>query len=159
MLVYCKCHIGHKIDRDTAFKVIVNNKNEYYCTEKDYLKIKEDKDTRKYLILKINDVFGYIITNTALSKELSELSKVYSYTKINSYVTDNMNELQKFMSKSFNNEYGKIRYFSTILKNNLKDYIVSTPVAVKQSDAEIIGVRYKSKTRKKSMDEYMDEVE
>jgi len=159
MLVHCKCHVGKKIDRDTAFKVIVNNKNEYYCTEKEYLKIIEGKESRKFLILKINDVFGYVITNTALSKELSEISKVYPYTKISSYVTDNMNELQKFMSKSFNNEYGKIRYFSTILKNNLKDYIVSTPIAVRQTDAEVVPVRYKSKTRKKSMDEYMDEVE
>ena len=127
--------------------------------KKNILKIIEGKESRKFLILKINDVFGYVITNTALSKELSEISKVYPYTKISSYVTDNMNELQKFMSKSFNNEYGKIRYFSTILKNNLKDYIVSTPIAVRQTDAEVVPVRYKSKTRKKSMDEYMDEVE
>ena len=158
MLVKCKCH-SEKIDRGTAFRVIVSNKNEYYCTEQDYLKIKEDKEIRKILIDKINDVFGYVITNTILFKELSEISKVYPLAKINSYINENLQLLQKYMSKSFNNEYGKIKYFTTILKNNLKDYIISTPVAVKQSDAEIVGVRYRAKTRKKSMDEYMDEVE
>lgn len=159
MLVNCKCHIGNKIDRDIAYKVVVNNKNEYYCSENEYLKIIEEKESRKNLLEKINNVFGYVITNTVLSKELSEISKVYSYAKINLYVTENMNQLQKFMSKSFYNEYGKIKYFTTILKNNLKDYIVSIPVAIKQSDAEVIGVKYKPKSRKKSMDEYMDEVE
>ena len=159
MLVNCKCHIGNKIDRDIAYKVIVNNKNEYYCTEKDYLKIINDKENRKILLEKINDVFGYIITNTILHKELSEISKVYDYEKINLYVVENMNALQKFMSKSFSSEYGKIKYFTTILKNNMKDYIVSIPVTNKQSDAEVVGVKYKPKNRKKSIEDYLDEVE
>lgn len=159
MLVKCKCHTNKKIDRDKAFKVVVNNKNEYYCTEQDYLKIKEDKEIRKLLIDKINEVFGYVITNTILFKELSEIAKIYPHAKINSYINDNLQLLQKYMSKSFNNEYGKIKYFTTILKNNLKDYIVSIPVVIKQSDAEIVEVKFKPKNRKKSMDDYLDELE
>lgn len=158
MLVKCKCH-SEKIDRGTAFKVVVNNKNEYYCTEENYLKIQEDKEIRKNLLDKINNIFGYVITNTSLYKELSEISKIHSYSKINSYINENSQMLEKYMGKSFNNEYGKIRYFTTIIKNNIKDYIMSTPVAIKQTDAEIIGVKYKPKMRKKSIDDYLDEVE
>ena len=158
MLVKCKCH-SEKIDRGTAFKVIINNKNEYYCTEEDYLRIQNDKETRKNLLDKINNIFGYVITNTILYKELSEITKVHSYSKINSYVNENSQMLEKYMGKSFNNEYGKIKYFTTIIKNNIKDYIMTTPTSIKQSDAEVVGVMYKAKSRKKSMDAYLDELE
>lgn len=158
MLVKCKCH-SEKIDRDTAFKVIINNKNEYYCTEKDYLKIKQEKENRKNLFDNINNLFGYIVTNTILYKEISELSKIYPYAKINSYINDNSQMLEKYMSKSFNNEYGKIKYFTTIIKNNIKDYVVSKPKNIKQSNTEIVSVIYTPKTRKKSMDEYLKELE
>jgi len=158
MLVKCKCH-SVKIDKDIAFKVIVNSKNEYYCSEREYLELKEKKEGRKILLEKINNVFGYTITNTILNKELSELSKVYSFTKMNSYVNENMIELQKFMSKSFTSEYGKIKYFTTILKNNLKDYIVAKSEVVKELREEIIISKYKPINRKKSLSEYINDLE
>ena len=159
MLVKCKCH-SVKIDRDIAFKVVVNSKNEYYCSELEYLELKEKKEIRKILLEKINEVFGYIITNTILNKELSELSKVYSFKKINSYVSENMIELQKFMSRSFTSEYGKIKYFTTILKNNLKDYIVANSEIIKEStEQEVIITKYKPRNRKKSLDEYISDLE
>ena len=159
MLVNCKCHIGNKIDRDIAYKVVVNNKNEYYCTEKDYLKIINDKENRKILLEKINDVFGYIITNTILHKELSEISNIHTYNKISSYIQDNKSQLEKFMKKDFDTEYGKIRYFSTILKNNLVDYKIPKKEKDKEINVEIISVKYTSKNRKKNLNEYLDEFE
>lgn len=159
MLVNCKCHTRNKIDRDSAFKVVVNSKNEYYCSESDYIKIKKDKENRKNVLDKINSIFGYVITNTVLHKEISELSKIYSYLKIYSYINENSQMLENYMAKSFNNEYGKIKYFTTIIKNNIKDYTVSKQESNKQSDAEIVSVKYTPKTRKKSMDEYLSELE
>ena len=159
MLVKCKCHIDNKVDRDTAFKIKVNGLNEYYCSEQDYLIIKEAKESRKILLDKINDVFGYSVTNTILYKEIKELLISNSYTKLNSYINDNFQMLQKYMSKPFNNEYGKIKYFTTIIRNNIRDYIMSKPETARQSDAEIIGVRYTPKNRKKNMNQYLDELE
>jgi len=43
MLVICKCH-GIKKERNTLYKVIVNGKNNYYCSEQDYIKMQEEKE-------------------------------------------------------------------------------------------------------------------
>jgi len=67
--------------------------------------------------------------------------------------------LQKFMSKSFTSEYGKIKYFTTILKNNLKDYIVAKSEVVKELREEIIISKYKPINRKKSLSEYINDLE
>ena len=159
ILVKCKCHENNKIERDTAFKVIINGKNEYYCSEKYYLLIKEEKENRIKCIENINKIFGYTITNTALFKELKIIAEIYTYKKINSYLMDNNNFLEKVMSKDFSSEYGKIRYFITILNNNLQDYKLKEPEAIRQSYIEIIEVNYKSKERKKNLLEYIEELE
>lgn len=159
ILVKCKCHDNNKIERDTAFKVIINGKNEYYCTEKDYLLIKEEKENRINCIENINKIFGYVITNTALFKELKLIAEIHTYKKINLYLMDNISFLEKVMSKEFSREYGKIRYFMTILNNNLQDYKLKQPEPIKQLDIEMIEVNYKSKERKKNLSEYIEELE
>jgi hypothetical protein len=158
MLVKCKCH-GIKIERDTAFKVTVNNKNEYYCSESDYKKIKEDKENRLLVLKSIDNIFGYTITNTILQKELSELSHIYSYKKIFIYIQDKLPDLNRYMSKDFSSEYGKIKYFTTILRNNLKDYKVKEPEHIKQISTEIVEVKYKPQQRKKCLNDYLTEME
>jgi len=158
VLVKCKCH-NNKIERDAAYKVVVNNKNEYYCNEYEYLKIKEEKENRINTYNIINDIFGYVVINTILFKEINEISKVYSYTKIYSYIKENLDNLNKFMNKNFNNEYGKIKYFTTIIKNNLKDYIIPKREIVKISDSEIIENKYSIKPRRKSIEDYIKEME
>ena len=72
---------------------------------------------------------------------------------------DNINFLEKVMSKDFSNEYGKIRYFITILNNNLQDYKLKEPETIRQSNSEIIEVNYKPKERKKNLSEYIEELE
>lgn len=51
MLVKCrKC--GNKIDRNNAFKVVVDNKNVYYCNEKEYeehVKEKQKIEREKFI--------------------------------------------------------------------------------------------------------------
>jgi hypothetical protein len=158
LLVKCKCH-GYKIERDTAYKININGKNEYYCNEKEYLKIIEEKRSRVESLNLINEIFGYIVTNTILFKELTDISNIYTYKKIYYYIKENKYNLEKFMNKDFNNEYGKIKYFTTILKNNLHDIKIIEKEIIKQIDAEIIENIYKPKQRKKSLEEYLAEME
>lgn len=157
MLVKCK-GCGNKNERNDSFKVVVNEKNQYYCSEKEYLEIKEARETKKSVLDIINQIFGYEITNTAIYKELTEISNVHTYKKINSYLIDNKEFLIKTMNKSFQNEYGKIRYFATIIKNNIRDYIPKQEEVHKQL-GEITEIKYKPKERKKGLSEYLIETE
>jgi hypothetical protein len=157
LLVKCKCH-GYKIERDTAYKIKINNKNEYYCNEKEYQKITEEKKYRLELLNLVNEIFGYVVTNTILFKELTEISNVHTYKKTYCYLNENKSNIEKFMSKDFNSEYGKIKYFTTILRNNLHDFKI-VEETIKQVNVEIVENIYKPKQRKKSLEEYLAEME
>lgn len=158
MFVKCKCH-GEKKDKDTLFKISINGKNEYYCNEKEYLKIKENKDCRTNIINFVNELFGYIITNTIWFKELSELEKSHTYTKIFSYLIENKSQLEQYMNKQFSSEFGKIKYFTTILRNNLSDYKIIEKKKEFALTDDIIDVCYKSKNKKKCLSDYINEME
>jgi len=158
MLIICKCH-GIKKERNTLYKVIVNGKNNYYCSEQDYIKMQEEKESKIIVFNMINDIFGYKVINTAIFKELSEISNIHTYNKISSYIQDNKSQLEIFMRKDFDTEYGKIRYFSTILKNNLVDYKIPKKDKDKEINVEIVNVKYTSRNRKKNLNEYLDEFE
>lgn len=162
MLIICKCH-GEKKEKSTLFKVIINGKNEYYCSESEYIKIKQDKQQDKQTKLdiynQINEIFGCVVTNTVLFKELAEITKVYSSVKVASYIQYNKFQLDKFMSKTFNNEYCKIKYFAAILKNSLADYKIKELETIKEIEFENIENKYQAKPRKKSIDDYLLETE
>ena len=66
------------------------------------------------------------------------------------------------MQKDFNNEYGKIKYFSAILKNNLGNYKINyrpapMPVQVKVDDTMYEPVVSRRK-RRRGLSELEDEV-
>jgi YHS domain-containing protein len=158
MQVTCK-GCGSKIERETAYRHIHNGKNEYYCNENEFCKLKIEKENRINTLNLVNKVFGYIVINTAIHKELSEIAKIHSYTKIMNYIQDNIDKLQQSMNKDFNSEYGKIRYFSTIIKNNIIDYQMPKPTIDKIINEEITNIKYTPKPRKKSINEYLTEME
>ena len=122
MLVKCRI-CGNKIERNDAYKVVVNDKNEYYCNEKEYKQKQKQIADKENTIKIINEIFGYEITNSAFFKELKALSENNSYEKIYSFIYDNRQMLDRSMSRDFTSEYGKIRYFSTIIKNNIVDKV------------------------------------
>lgn len=84
---------------------------------------------------------------------------IYTYKKISLFLNDNYKFLEKTMSKKFDTEYGKIKYFTTILKNNLRDYTQSKPEIIKQLNNEVIENKFVPRERKKSIDEYLAEME
>lgn len=122
MLVKCK-KCGNKIERSDAFKVVVGKVNTYYCNEDEYNEILKNRKLKDETYSYINNIFGYKVTNTSMFKEINEIVDVFGYELLLSYLSENESYLMPVVQeKDFSNEYGKIRYFSAILKNSLADY-------------------------------------
>lgn len=128
----CKCKwqaCKKDLTTDKAYKVVIDGKNAYFCREAHYYaymeeqefkeKKKADKIRRDDLIA---EIFGYQVINSALYKEMSVINKVANDSKIADYLAENKAYLHSVMQRDFSSEYGKIRYFSTIIKNNIKDF-------------------------------------
>ena len=163
MQVKCRC-CGKMIDREIAYKVITNKQNTYYCTEKEYLNKIQQSQYHTDMINKIFVIFNCMITNTILFKEISELEMIYSSKVILNYLSANEDYLKKLLSnKSFSSQYAKIRYFTTILKNNLADYKDNTVemdnnIENKISEIEIVNMKYKQKKKRRSIAEIEEEI-
>lgn len=148
-----KCRFcGKQIDRDTAFKVKHGRSNWYYCNE-EHSKAKTPKD--KFFDIAYS-IFGKT-TNTIFFKEMEEIACVHGYEKMKSYLEDNEAYLNIVMQKSFSSEYGRCRYFSAILKNNLGDYTINKPKAIKNVEVEMYTPT-KKKTKKREQRKGMDEI-
>lgn len=160
MLVKCKC-CGMKNEREMMYKVVVNTKNEYYCNEEEYKVIVRNKKYKDNTYQIINNVFGYKVINTMLFKELKSIVDMAGYEKLYKYLLENEKRLTQIMTKQFNNEIGRIRYFSAIIKNSIGDYIETesnvTNVTYNIDDVE--QVRYKKKERRKCIMDYLKDGE
>ena len=132
MLVTCKI-CKRKINRDVAYKITTvsptNGKvtNSYFCSEAEWQaeeerkkKAKEDKDKVYFFIC---DMFGYEIQNTKFFDEWRFWTKLKSNEIIYKYLRENEPRLRQICDKPFKNEYAKIKYFSAVLKNSLKDFV------------------------------------
>ena len=157
MLVKC-VHCGEKIDRDLAFKVRVGKVNKYYCTEMEYKTEVGKKEVKDNVYILIDNIFGYKITHTSLYKEISEISTIHTFSKINEYLIDRQKDLSSIMSRDFSSEYGKIRYFSAILKNSLTDYIVKKEEIKKEIIVDIAKDNYTIRKRRKTLLDFEEEV-
>ena len=124
----CKCRIcGTSHDTKDAYKVVVNNKNQYYCSQIEYekdlaqkKKATADKDRVYYLIC---DILGVKeVLNTALWKEKAVWNKAFSDEFIAKYLEENKSYLTSAITRLASSEYAKIRYLSTVLKNSLSDF-------------------------------------
>ena len=60
--------------------------------------------------------------NSTIHKEWKRWNNLVSNEQIAEYLTENKNYLLEVMKKDFSSEFGKIRYFSTILCNKLMDF-------------------------------------
>lgn len=161
MLVTC-CICGKKIEKDTAYKakVVVNKrtgekelKYKNCCSEQEWQaeedrkkKAKEDKDKVYDLIC---DMWGYEIQNTKFFDEWAHWNKLKSNEIIYKYLRENETRLQQICDKSYDNEYSRIRYFSAILKNELRDFQPKPKVEEKPKVVveEHYETKYKAKAR------------
>lgn len=160
MEVICR-GCGKKIDRDLAHKIVKGKMNLYFCSEDEYKRIIAEKEKsqemRNSLQSVIDEIFGYPVTNTALYKEQSEWTKVKPLEIIIDYLNDNKQYISATLeNKQFTGEYGKIRYFSAIIKNNVQSYTPTRPEVIKQADTEIYEPKYKPGHKRKCLSDYED---
>jgi hypothetical protein len=127
---------GTKLNVKTAYMHITyspkgNAKKAFYCSQDEYekylaeetLKKNKENDDKNAVTNLINEIFEYNVKNTALLKEWSKWKELANNEKIAAYLKENKEYLNDVMTKKdFSSEYGKIRYFSTILCNGLKDF-------------------------------------
>lgn len=127
----CNCKYDKKqLDTKTAFKVVIKEKNMYFCTEECYNhyladKEKQDKINAEYdeIYELTKQIFGYEFTGYSLLKrEINTWEKVGTREKIISYLKENKDWLSNTMSKSFASDYHRVRYYSTIIAGKLHDY-------------------------------------
>jgi hypothetical protein len=138
--------------------VVVKGKNTYYCNVEEYETINIEKESKNKVIDLAFELVGKT-TNTALFKELTDISKVHTYTKMFKFMEENMIDLDVAMSRNdFVHEFAKIRYFAAIIKNQIGDYKEKLEV----ENTEVHGfdfveeVKY-TPTKKKSFADFIDE--
>lgn len=163
------------IDRIGAFES-PTNVGFYYCNEEEYNKDIRERENKKAAserakerIHKIDPVYeavaeilGYRTQNSIFFNEMKLWRGICNDDTILAYLAENKNFLSNAMQKDFNNEYGKIRYFSAILKNNLGNYKISykpvrAPVKVEVDDT-IYEPTISRKRKRRSLSELEDEV-
>lgn len=142
----CKCRIcGTPHNTEDAYRVVVNNKNQYYCSQEEYekelerkKKVAENKDRVYRLICDIMEERDII--NTALYKEWQVWNKVADNEKIAKYLEENKEYLTSVMTRLGSSEYARIRYLSAIIRDKIKGFVpkvevVETPMVVEPSVA------------------------
>lgn len=126
-----KCRYDKKpVDTKTAFKVVIKDKNTYWCSEECYklyceAQEKQAKINAEYdeIFELTKEIFGYEFTGYSLLKrEMNTWEKVGTRAKIISYLKENKNWLSTTMSKEFANDYNRVRYYSTIVSSKLHDF-------------------------------------
>lgn len=159
----CNCRYDKKqLDTKTAFKVVIKEKNTYWCSEECYNKYLADKEKQDKINAEYDEIyeltkqiFGYEFTGYSLLKrEINTWEKVGTREKIISYLKENKDWLSNTMSKSFASDYNRVRYYSTIVASKLHDYkprVIETapPKVVVEEHYE---TKYKPKTRRALMD-------
>ena len=155
-----KCKIcGTLVERESAYKIVKNGKNLYYCSEQEYIEYtnkQEEISRQKSRMYELIEYFIGKTTNTALFKEISIWLTVADYDKICNYLADNKTYLTSAMDKAFSSEYAKIRYFSAIVKNSIGDYKPSKPEPIKTVETEFYETKYQPKRKRKCLADYED---
>ena len=159
MLVKCKC-CGNKIERESAYKVITDKGNKYYCSKAEYEAMQKEKVDKDAIYAEIVDIFGYKIQNSALFKEWKCWNELASNEKILSYIQENKDYIKDAVGRLNNTEYARVRYVSAILKNSLVDYKVETREEPEKItvDCEIYEIPIFTKKKRRGLSELEDEV-
>ena len=135
----CKCRYDEKqLNTNTAFKVVIKDKNTYFCSEDCYNHYLADKERQDKINAEYDEIyeitkqiFGYDFTGYSLLKrEINAWEKVGTLKKIISYLRENKDWLSGVMSKEFASDFNRVRYYSVVVASKLHDYkpIETAPV-------------------------------
>ena len=123
---WCKKEVDTKI----AHKEVINGKNKYWCNDNCYRAYEKEREKQTKLKAEYDEIyeltkqiFGYEFAgHSLLQKELKTWEKLSTRQKIISCLKENKDWLSGVMSKEFQNDYGRMRYFSTVISGKLHDY-------------------------------------
>lgn len=156
MLVKCRI-CKNKIERNDAYRVVVKDKNHYYCNVDEYISWNEENESRMKVIDFSFEVIGET-TNTSLMKELAQIAKVHGYKKMINYMEFDVENIVNAMNKHFETEYGKIRYFTAIIKNSIGDFKEKVEVEnIELHEVDVIEEVKYTPTKRKSFADLIDE--
>lgn len=122
-----------KIERDTAYKIVVGKTNKYYCSEQEWKaeedrKIRAAEDKSRVYRLICNIMGEREIISTALFKEWQVWNKVADNAKIAKYLEENKDYLTSVIARLGSSEYARIRYLSTIIRDKIKAFVPKVEV-------------------------------
>ena len=127
----CNCKYDKKqLDTKTAFKVVIKEKNTYFCDENCYNrylaeKAEQEKINAEYdaIIDITREIFGYEFQSIGLlRREITAWERVSTRQKIIAYLKENKSWLSDAMSKEFASDFNRVRYYSTIVIGKLHDW-------------------------------------
>ena len=125
--VKCKCH-GEMHNREEMFKVKIENRIIYYCSEEIYNEIVNEKLYKSHILDILKDLNENFTITKTLFKELESLN--VSYKKI----YDIMNDLfytgfeenpysqlgNKIQHMQFTNNYSYVKYIISCIRNSIQ---------------------------------------
>lgn len=127
----CKCRYDEKqLDTKTAFKVVIKEKNTYWCSDECYKKYLAEKEKKDKINAEYDEIyeltkqiFGYDFQSRGLlRREVDTWAKVSDMQKIIAYLKENQGWLSDVMSKEFASDFNRVRYYSTIVAGKLYDW-------------------------------------
>lgn len=154
----CK-YCGKPVITTEGYKVVAGGRNTYYCNEQEYKKIVALSQVRNNVLAICAEVLSSP-TDGVIGKELNDWLTMADITKISAYLTEYKAYLiEQIDRKTFNSYYGKVRYFSAIVKNSLPVYKMPQP-DIEKDLTEICEVKpYTYSRKRKSLSEILLECE
>ena len=117
----CKCrYCGKVLDTDIAYRMVVNEKNRYYCSAQHY---QDELDNKIYRVMLMNLCYDLLNIKfkdggTFVSKNIEQIKGEYSYKQLYQIVDDMSLDIQMALEDIQNNG-GKMPYMFAMIKNRL----------------------------------------
>jgi YHS domain-containing protein len=117
----CKCQICSKeLTNDKAFKVEINGRRKYYCSEEEYNDYVKQQDERQHCLDIVAKYMRLKFATPYIQKEINKLKEYYDYIVIEKCFKENESTISWFLDNNDNSsEFGKCRYVFTIIQNNI----------------------------------------
>ena len=147
----CKfCH--NKIDSDYAFQTYNKSGTSYWCSQSEYVKYTLEENKRKAVKSYACRILGKEVSHGQLTKELDAWHETNSWDKLIAYFEANADSLEnKMNSKDFTSTYGKIRYLSTIVKNQIDDFKLEVEEPVRPASEFVEPVINNNKKKRRGL--------
>lgn len=129
----CKCRAcGKSLTTDSAYKIVVGEKNVYFCNKQEYKEYEEAELVRKQKTEKLNcakEWFEYILRDegyiqwSLVLRLIEELELGYSIEQIAEYLESEATDLKRALgNKKFKNFYNTIQYLRAVIYAQINEY-------------------------------------